>query len=160
MAQIYQTDNFIVEAFEKPHVDRQDGGHIKIYPIKPILDRTELTPQLAIEFIRLTMLIGDAMKRAMTNRGIEITRVNYQDMGNWAFKKNKQPVFHMHIYGRARCAKFQPYQEAVQLPDRSTGFYDKFEPLNKEDILEMQKQIEVLLRQKKYQSSEWGLNKN
>ena len=29
---IYESENFFVEAVEKPHVDRNDGGHIKIYP--------------------------------------------------------------------------------------------------------------------------------
>lgn len=32
MANIYETENFIVEAVGQPHVIREDGGHIKIYP--------------------------------------------------------------------------------------------------------------------------------
>ncbi len=157
MAQIYETKNFIVEAFEKPHVTRTDGGHIKIYPKKETVDRTELSPKLAIELIRLSMVVGKAMKIGMTNRGIKIVRINYQDMGNWAFKNKKQPCFHIHVYGRAKDAKFQLYQEAVQLPDRSTGFYDKFESLNKEDILEIQKQIKLILKEDKFDESNWGL---
>ncbi len=30
MSLIYQTDNLLVEAPEAPHVDRDDGGHIKL----------------------------------------------------------------------------------------------------------------------------------
>lgn len=154
---IYETKNFIVEAFEKPHVTRTDGGHIKISPKKQITDRTELSPELAIEFMRLTLIAGKAMKVGMTNRGIEIIRINYQDMGNWAFKKNEKPYFHMHLYGRSEDAKYQPYKEAIQLPDRSFGFYDNFEPLNAKDIEEIQKQIKIILKENKYKDSNWKL---
>ncbi len=108
MAYIYETKNFLVESFETPHVTRTDGGHIKILPKVPIKNRTEMSPALAIEFIRLTMIIGEAFDVAMNNRGIKIIRLNYQDMGNWAFKSGKDPIFHIHIYGRAENAKYQP----------------------------------------------------
>jgi diadenosine tetraphosphate (Ap4A) HIT family hydrolase len=157
MAKIYETSNFIVEAFEKPHVTRTDGGHIKIYPKIEILDRTEMPPEMAIEFIRLTMIVGKAMQKAMTSRGVEITRINYQEMGNWALKKGKRPYFHMHIYGRAKHAKFQPCQEAVRLPDRSTGFYDKFEPLNAGDIEEVKRQIGLISQEGMFKNSNWRL---
>lgn len=154
---IYETDNFVVEAPDEPHITRTDGGHIKITPKVRVLDRTELSPQLAIELMRLTMIVGKAFKMTMTNCGIEIMRINYHDMGNWAYKKNEEPYFHIHIYGRAKNAKFQPYYEAVQLPDRSTGFYDNFEPLNKEDIKEIQKQINLISKEEKYQDKNWCL---
>lgn len=146
MKEIYQTDNFVVVAPSKPLVSREEGGHLKIYPKERIKDRTEMTKELAQEFIELTMLIGKALTRAMTNRGLEITRINYQEMGNWAFKTDKTEHFHLHIFGRAKSAKHQPYTEAVYLPDRSTGFYDEFKPLNQEDITEIKKQITLILR--------------
>jgi len=155
MAIIYKTKNFIVEAVEKPHVTRKDGGHLKISPKEKINDRTELTPALAIEFIRLTMIVGKAMKIGMTNRGMPVIRVNYQDMGNWAFKKNDDPYFHLHVYGRAKNAVYQPYQEAVYLPDRKSGFYDKFEPLNADDITEIKKQIDLISKEEKYLDKNW-----
>jgi hypothetical protein len=39
MSLIYQTENFIVEAYKKPHVDRDDGGHIVIYPKERLVNR-------------------------------------------------------------------------------------------------------------------------
>ena len=161
MAQIYQTENFIVESHEKPFVTRTDGGHIRIR-IKDttISDRTQLTPIVAIELIRLTMLVGRAMEKGLNNRGIRIVKINYQDMGNWAFKTGNKPFLHVHVFGRTKNAKYQVFPESVYLPDRSSGFYDKFEPLNGDDILEIEKQIELLLQQDKYQSSKWGLFKN
>lgn len=158
MAFIYETPNFIVESFETPHVSRTDGGNLRILPKKKLLDRTKLPPSLAIEFMRLTMIVGAAFARAMEQRGIELTRINYQDMGNWAFKTGETPFFHLHIYGRAKNAIYQPYKEAVQLPDRSSGFYKKFVPLNNEDIKEIRKQIEIISREKKYKLENWKLN--
>ncbi len=157
MAFIYETKNFIVEAPDKPHITRTDGGHIKITPKIKITDRTELNPKLAIELMRLTIITGKAFKVAMTNLGIEIMRINYQDMGNWAYKKNEKPYFHIHLYGRSKNAKFQPYYEAVYLPDRDTKFYDNFESLNDDDIKEIQKQIKIISQEEKYQNKEWGL---
>ena len=161
MAQIYQTENFIVESREKPFITRADGGHIRIrVKDMSIADRTKLTPAVAIELMRLTMIIGEAMEKGLNNRGIKIVKINYQDMGNWAFKTGNKSYVHVNVLGRAEDAKYQVFPESVYLPDRSSGFYDKFEPLNKEDILEIQKQIEILLRQDKYQPSAWGLLKN
>lgn len=83
MAEIYRTNNFIVESHDKPEVDREDGGHIKISPIIDVTDRTQLSPQLAIELMRLTMVVGLAMTAAMAKVGITIGRINYQENGNW-----------------------------------------------------------------------------
>jgi diadenosine tetraphosphate (Ap4A) HIT family hydrolase len=155
MTLIYETNNFILESFETPHVTRTDGGHLKLYSKKHYENRWDLPPNIAIECMRLTMIIGKAFKQAMKNSGIELVRVNFQDMGNWAFKTGKQPFFHIHIYGRAKNAKWQPYTEAVSLPDRSSGFYDDFEPLNNGDIEEIKHQISKVIAEDKYQERNW-----
>jgi len=161
MAKIYETKNFIVESREKPFVTRTDGGHIRILTKDTtITDRTQLLPAVAIELMRLTMIIGEAMEKGMNSRGIKVVKINYQEMGNWAFKTGDKPFLHIHIFGRAQDAKYQIFPEAVQLPDRSSGFYDKFEPLNDGDISEIQRQIEIIERQDKYQLKNWGLQKN
>jgi diadenosine tetraphosphate (Ap4A) HIT family hydrolase len=157
MAEIYQTRNFIVESAEKPHITRTDGGHIKIVPKIRIIDRTQLTAKQAIEFMRLTMVAGEAMAKGLQQQGIDIGRINYQDMSNWSVFSAEGPYFHLHLYGRAKNAKIQKYGDAVHLPQRETGFYDKFEPLNKEDIIQVKKQIELTLKEEKYQDDKWGL---
>ena len=160
MTLIYESENFIAESHEKPFVSRTDGGHIRIkVKDKSITDRTKLSQKQAIELMRLTIIVGDSLEKGMNKQGIPVVKINYQDMGNWAFKHGKQPFFHIHIYGRALHAKHQPYKEAVYLPDRNQqpDFYAKFKPLNKKDILEIQKQIEVVEQQDKYQSSKWNL---
>ena len=156
MSLIYQTINFLVEAPELPLVTRTDGGHITITPKKRLPDRTQLTPQLAIELMFLTMLIGEAMTEGLRLKGIEIGRINYQDNGNWGVFKPEGPYLHYHLYGRAKNAVFHKYGEACRFPFRETGFYNSFEPLNKEDIQEIQKQISYLLTQEKYRVNHWS----
>lgn len=158
MSQIYETENFIVEAFPTPHVTRTDGGHIRIrIKDETITDRTKASPKVAIEFMRLTMIVGEAMEVGMNNRGVKVVKINYQDMGNWAFKTGKTPFLHYHVFGRTFDAKHQIFPESVYLPARESGFYDTFEPLNDDDIAEIRKQIELISSQPKYKTVEWGI---
>lgn len=157
MALIYETRNYIVESHEKPFVSRTDGGHIRIIPKVLVADRTELSPRKAIELMRLTMAVGRAMEVAMNNLGIPVVKINYEDLGNWAFKNNKKPFLHIHIFGRSKNAKYQVFPEAVQLPDRSSGFYDNFEGLNNDDVLAIRKEIESLFKEEKYLDENWRL---
>lgn len=157
MALIYSTENFIVEASDKPHVTRTDGGHIKIYPKIKVVDRTQLNSKLAIELMRLTVIVGEAMTAALNKQGIDIGRINYQDNGNWSLFKPEGPYLHIHLYGRAKSAKINKYGDACHFPQRDTGFYDKFEPLNQKDIQEIKKEIKSILKQEKYQDKNWRL---
>jgi len=155
--EIFQTKNFIVEAFDPPHISREDGGHIKIYPKTKIVDRTQLTPELAIELMRLTMVSGEAMAVALNRRGIDIGRINYQDNGNWSVFSAEGPYMHIHLYGRAKSAKIQKYGDACYFPQRDTGFYDSFKPLNDEDVEEIKKEMEKIFKREKYQDQNWHL---
>ena len=158
MAFIYETNNFIVESHEEPFLPRTDGGHIRI-KIKDasITDRTKLDPATAIEYMRISCIVGEALEVAMNNRGIPVVKINYQDMGNWAYKIGKKPYLHYHIFGRASNAVKQPWPESMYLPDRKSGFYDGFEPLDSDDICEIQKQIKLIEAKEKYQPALWGL---
>lgn len=154
----YETKHFIVESHEKPFITRTDGGHIRIrVKDDSITDRTKLDPKTAIELMRLTMVVGTAFEKAMNNLGIPVVKINYQDMGNWAWKTNTKPFLHIHVFGRANNATKQIWPESVYLPDRGTGFYDGFEPLNNEDIEEIKKQIDTVLQEEKYSEEKWGL---
>ncbi len=157
MALIYSTENFIVETHNKPHITRTDGGHIRICPKIRVIDRTQLSPKLAIELMRLTIIVGEAMTIALNKQGIDIGRINYGDLGNWGVFTPEGPYLHIHLYGRAKSAKINKYGDAPHLPQRDTGFYDKFKPLNKEDVKIIRKEIESILKRKKYQDKSWGL---
>ncbi|MGF7228504.1 MAG: hypothetical protein ACQR33_00780 [Candidatus Saccharibacteria bacterium] len=147
---VYETKNFFIQAASRPFIDRSEGGHMYIFPKNPVRDRTQLDANLAIEYMKLSMVVGEALKSAMARRGVDIGLVNYQDMGNWGVFKPEGPTLHMQIYGRATTATIQKYGDAVQLPHRETGFYDTFQPLDNEDIAEIRIDIETLLQSDKY----------
>lgn len=144
MTLIYKTKNFTIDSKDRPEVDRLEGGHIVINPKKTVEDRQQLSPELAIEMMRLSTIAGAALKKAMATRGVDIGRINYQDNGNWT------PRLHIHIYGRAKDAKIQKYSDPI-IP----GHKPEYKPLNQDDIVEIKKQIEILLKQDKYNESNW-----
>ena len=159
MSEYFDTKNFIVESHPKPFVTRTDGGHIRIrIKDQTIPDRTRLSAQQAIELMRLTMVVGEALEKGMNEIGIPVVKINYEELGNWAYKPGGgHPFLHIHIFGRARNAVFQPFPEAVFLPDRSSGFYDNFEPLTVDDEQKILAHINSLLAEDRYQDSEWKL---
>jgi diadenosine tetraphosphate (Ap4A) HIT family hydrolase len=147
MAIIYKTENFILESHEKPEIDRLEGGHVKISPKVDVEDRSVLTSNQAIELMRLTIISGEAIKSAMKQIGVNIGRINYQDNGNWA------PHLHVHLYCRAKNATMQKYGDPI-----APGHRDEYNPLNKEDIQRIKKELESLFELEKFSDSEWGLS--
>lgn len=155
----FETENFIIEFRPKPFVSRTDGGHVRIsVKDKNITDRTKLHPKQAIELMRLSMVVGEALEKGMNAQGVPVVKINYQDMGNWAHKEGKPAYLHYHIFGRSKDSIKQPYPEAVYLPDRSTGFYDNFEPLNSDDVRAIRSEIERLFMEERYSDKAWGLS--
>jgi diadenosine tetraphosphate (Ap4A) HIT family hydrolase len=156
---IFETPNFTLEIHPRPFVSRNEGGHIKIISKNPeIQDRTMFTPDVAIEFMWLSSLAGKALENVMNRQGIHVVKINYEELGNWAYKEGKFPTFHLHIFGRTSDAKIQVFPEAVQLPARETGFYDEFEPLTENDIELIKKEIVELSKQEKYKEELWKLD--
>jgi len=158
MVLIYETKNFIVEAVEKPHVSREDGGHIKIYPKVRLLNRQQLSPKHAIELMKLTIVVGQAMTKIMNEHGVDIGRINYQDNGNWTVFNPKGSYLHIHLYGRAKSAKTHKYGQACFFPHREEKpeYYEKFKPLNEDDVKGIKEEIKLLLKQDKYSDSNWN----
>jgi diadenosine tetraphosphate (Ap4A) HIT family hydrolase len=151
MALIYENNNFSIQTADRPFIDRLEGGHIRIWAVVPVRDRTKLSPELACEYMMLSMIVGEAMPAALAKQGIDIGLINYQDMGNWSVFKPEGPSLHMQIFGRATTATVQKYGDAVQLPLRDTGFYEGFMPLNETDIALLREEIVRLLATEKYQ---------
>lgn len=139
MALIYETENFILEASENPEIDRLDGGHMKISPKIPIIDRSLLTPKQAIELMRFTIIAGKAMISWMKKRWVKIWRINYQDNGNW------KPKLHIHLYGRAIDAKTQKYWDPIT-PWHKEGF----KTLDEEDIAEIKNECDKLFNSEEF----------
>jgi diadenosine tetraphosphate (Ap4A) HIT family hydrolase len=147
---VFQTAHFSVEVPGSPHVDRADGGHLVIYPRERVKDRTRLSPALAIELMKLTMIVGEAMEVALNRRGVDVVRINYQDNGNWGFHNASGPALHVHLYGRAKSSRQQKHGEALYLPREEPGFYDDVQPLDEDDAVEIRREIARLLETEKY----------
>ncbi|MFZ2188579.1 MAG: HIT domain-containing protein [Candidatus Moraniibacteriota bacterium] len=147
MATIYETKNFTLESHERPEVDRLEGGHIKISAKRDIVDRAELTPEEAIELMRLTIVAGKAMVKGMAKGGVEIGRINYQDNGNW------NPHFHIHLYGRAIDAKIQKYGDPI-----ISGHQDSFNKLSNKDTDAIRAEIDLLFNSEEFSDKTWRLS--
>lgn len=156
---IYKTENFEILAAEHPHIDRSDGGHVKIIPKIRVRDRTELSLELATELMKLTMIVGEAMIVGLNKRGIDIGRINYQENGNWRVFHSDGPYLHVHLYGRARSASIQKYGDALYLPHRDRGPYDKLVPLNSGDVEAIRREIERILQTAKFRMSQLSVVK-
>lgn len=162
MEPIYQTKHFIVMSLEKPWVDYEDWWHV-IIQMKDefkdkIPDRTKLNPQQAIEFIRLSMVVWEALEEVMNQMGIPVIKINYQEMWNWHAKKpGEKPFLHEHIFWRSKNAKKQPRPEAVYLPAKETWFYEGFRPLPDSRMGLMRNKIEKIFEQKKYKDENRSL---
>jgi len=158
MALIFESDNFIIESNEKPLVSREEGGNIRIVAKdKSITNRSKLTPLQAIEFMKLSIVCGEALMTVMNQMGVPVIKINYQDMGNWTYKNGESPVLHYHIFGRVLNVPHQPFPESVFLPDRLSGFYENFIPLTKEDVTKIRQEILRLLSEQKYSDQKWAL---
>ncbi len=142
MALIYENANFTISTPVQPHVSRTDGGHLIINPKVTVEDRTKLSRELAIEFMKLSMVAGMAMKSVLTRQGIDIGRINYQDNGNWRHE------LHLHLYGRARGADIQPYGQPLAFPPTAQVFKEKMgnlEQLRADDVAALKEEIQRLL---------------
>ena len=159
MTTIYESENFTIKAAEKPHIDRDDGGHIVIIPKIRLSNRQQLPPKQAIELMRLTIVTGQAMIKIMNEHKIDIGRINYQDNGNWTVFKPEGSYLHIHLYGRAKSAKIQKYGQAYKFPHKEENpkFYKDLKPLNENDIKDIKTEIEKLLKEKKFSDSKWEL---
>lgn len=161
MALIFESGNFVVEAVDKPLIDRDDGGHISISPKVRVADVQQLEPRQAIELTRLIMVTGHAMMTVMNRNGVDVGRINYQDNGNWGVFKPEGPYQHTHLYGRAKSARYQKYGQACFFPhiDVQPEFYEPFKPLTGKDVADMKEEIESLFKLPKYADAEWGINR-
>jgi diadenosine tetraphosphate (Ap4A) HIT family hydrolase len=156
---IFETENFILESVDKPFVSRNEGGHIRLkIKDESITDRTKLSPHVAVEYMRFSIIAGQALEEVMTKQGIPVVKINYQDMGNWAAKKNEQPILHMHIFGRSKNAIIQKFPESVYLPARESGFYDTFAALNENDVGLLKNRIEQLSQTTKFLNENWKIS--
>ncbi len=145
---IFESTHFNIITPDQPHVSRSDGGHLIVNPKVAVADRTLLDRERAIELMKLTMVAGEAMKTVLTQHGVDIGRINYQDNGNW------RPELHVHLYGRARSAPAQPYGHYLALPPTAQAFKAQVpqQPLTVADVAALASEITRLLATEKYRA--------
>ena len=76
---------------------RDDGGHLILIKKEKMRDRSDMTWQEAIDFMRISMAVGKAMYEVLN-----VERMNYEDLGNWGLDDQGGPKMHLHFFGRAR----------------------------------------------------------
>jgi hypothetical protein len=97
--------------------------------------------------MQLTMVAGEAMKTVLTQRGIDIGRINYQDNGNWRHE------MHVHLYGRARSATLQIWGHPLAFPPTAAAFkaqMGNLQALTADDVAALNAEMVRLLSTEKY----------
>ena len=133
---LFETDFCCIAAPQRPHVSREEGGHLVIFMKRKVSERYELTEEEACELMLVSIRLGLAMTLAMADNGIVLRTINYQDNGNWAFLRGEaKPTLHVHLYGRAENTQNQIFGESLYFPDPNDhpDFYDKNEPLTEDE---------------------------
>lgn len=140
---IWKTDDFEIRLPKRPHIDRNDGGHLVVYPKRNVSFRSELSIREAQSLALLLQALEEAYISGMRNRGLEIIWLNIQDNGNWSFLSNKTRHFHIHLYGRCQTETNQTPGQALYLPDPKSIIYDQNLQLNEEDIEAILNRLEL-----------------
>jgi hypothetical protein len=158
MPVFYETKNFKVKAADEALIDRKDGGHVLIIPKSYDASkehRWQLKTKVAENLMTLSMIVGEAMFKAMIKRGIPLERINFQDNGNWSIGTKRKNKVHLHLFGRAKNSKHQKRGESIVFPKKKTKFWKKLNPLNEGDIKEILRQMKIISKKKKYKNTRW-----
>ena len=143
---VYEDRYFQVVAPELPLNCREDGGHLVVVKKEPVTDRSDLTWQEAIAFMRISMAAGKAMYDVL---GIE--RMNYEDLGNWGLDDPGGAKMHLHLFGRSR-------EQIHQIRGHHMFLYPKDHPIYKghlkslteDDLVRLRSRVGEILAEPKY----------
>ena len=143
---VYDDKYFTVVAPELPLNCREDGGHLILMKKEAVSDRSELSCQEAIDFMRITMIVGRAMYDVL-----EIERMNYEDLGNWGLDEPGGARMHLHFFGRAREQTHQIRGQHMFLYPKGHKIYrGHLKPLDDDDLRSLKARIDELAEEPKY----------
>lgn len=151
---IWSDENFEIRLPNRPHVDRDDGGHLVVYPKRDVSFRRELPVQEAQALAVLLQALEEAYLFAMRARGLDMVWLNIQDNGNWSLLTDKPRHFHVHLYGRCRTEHGQTPGQALVFPDPHSAIYDEKKQLDEGDIAAIIDRLEANIQ--KLASQEHG----
>jgi diadenosine tetraphosphate (Ap4A) HIT family hydrolase len=147
MRVVYEDRYFRLVAPDYPLNSRDDGGHLILFKKRPVGDRSELNCEEAIDFMRISMIVGRAMYDVL---GIE--RMNYEDLGNWGLDEPGGAKMHLHFFGRAREQIHQIRGQHIFLYPKDHPIYKgHLEPLGDEDRRRLGTRIAEIADEPKYQ---------
>jgi len=143
---VYEDRYFQVFSPEFPLNCRDDGGHLVLRKKKKVTDRSDMTYQEAIDFMRISMAVGKAMYEVL---GIE--RMNYEDLGNWGIDDPGGAKMHLHFFGRSREQIHQIRGHHMFLyPKGHKIFQGHLKVFSDEEVKKLKAKIEDILEERKY----------
>ena len=145
---VYEDKYFEVVRPSLPLNSGDDGGHLLLTKREPVHDRSDLTWQEAIDFIRISMAVGKAMYEVL-----DVERMNYEDLGNWGLDDLGGPKMHLHLFGRAKEQVHQIRGQHMFLYPKGHKIYQgHLKPLDDEDVLKLRDRVANILREDKYRT--------
>jgi diadenosine tetraphosphate (Ap4A) HIT family hydrolase len=143
---VYEDKYFKVINPEFPLNCRDDGGHLILIKKEKVADRSDMTYQEAIDFMRISMAVGKSMYEVL---GIE--RMNYEDLGNWGIDDPDGAKMHLHFMGRAKEQTHQIRGQHIFLFPKDHKIYrGHLKPLSDEQVDSLRKRIAQILTEPKY----------
>jgi diadenosine tetraphosphate (Ap4A) HIT family hydrolase len=143
---VYEDKYFMVISPEMPLNCRDDGGHLILIKKEKVTDRSDMTYQEAIDFMRISMAVGKSMYDVT---GIE--RMNYEDLGNWGIDEPGGAKMHLHFFGRAKVQIHQIRgQHMFAYPKGHPIYEGHLKPFNEDDLRQLRSRIEEILGEPKY----------
>jgi diadenosine tetraphosphate (Ap4A) HIT family hydrolase len=143
---VYEDKYFRVVSPGFPLNCRDDGGHLVLQKRSHVFDRSDMTYQEAIDFMRISMIVGKAMYQVL---GIE--RMNYEDLGNWGIDELGGPKMHLHFFGRAKKQMHQIRGHHMFLYPKGHEIYrGHLKPFNEDEVDKLRQKIKEISAEEKY----------
>ena len=143
---IYEDRFYEVVAPPAPLNCRDDGGHLILVKKQPVTDRSDLSVEEAIDFMRISMAVGKAMYDVM-----KVERMNYEDLGNWGLDDPGGAKLHLHFFGRAKTQVHQIRGQHLSLFPKGHPIYDgHLKSLTDDDVVRLRTAVGGTLDEPKY----------
>jgi diadenosine tetraphosphate (Ap4A) HIT family hydrolase len=143
---LYEDKYFTVINPAEPLNSREDGGHLILIKKEKVTDRSDMTMQEAIDFMRISMIVGKAMYNVLN-----IERMNYEDLGNWGIDEPGGAKMHLHFLGRAKIQMHQIRGQHMFLYPKDHPIYKgHLNPLSQDEINLLIDEISRISKEDKY----------
>ena len=140
---VYEDKYFRVVSPAFPLNCRDDGGHLVLLKKEKVTDRSDMTYQEAIDFMRISMAAGRAMYAALE-------RMNYEDLGNWGIGDGGAKM-HLHFFVISREQIHQIRGHHMFLYPKGHKIYEgHLKPFTEEDVARLKVRVAEILSEPKY----------